>query len=74
MGSNGRIKGVKSGMRLAVEMVELAGQLVAQRHRREQPGATEDEVRAVVLAWLSDRSMAPGGDAVGRVTTWPRTR
>jgi len=58
---------------MAVEMVELGAQLRAQRHRREQPDATEDEVRDVVLAWLSERPMAPDGDAVGRVTTWPRT-
>lgn len=64
---------VEPGLRLALEMVELGGQLVAQRHRRERPEATEDEVKAVVLSWLSDRSMAPDGDAVGRVTTWPRT-
>lgn len=58
---------------MTVELVELGAQLRAQRHRREQPDASEDEVREVVLAWLSDRSMAPDGDAVGRVTTWPRT-
>lgn len=61
-----------SGLRLAVEMVELGAGLRAGRHRRECPDATEDEVRAVVLAWLADRSIAPDGDAVGRVTTWPR--
>lgn len=60
-------------MRIAVEMVELGARMRAQRHRRERPDASEDEVRAVVLAWLSDRSMAPDGDAVGRVTAWPRT-
>ena len=64
---------MKAGLRVALELVDLGAQLHAQRHRREHPGATEEEVRAVVLAWLSARPMAPDGDAVGRVTTWPRT-
>ncbi|MGH8951455.1 MAG: hypothetical protein ACRDX9_08515 [Acidimicrobiia bacterium] len=64
---------MKAGLRVALELVDLGAQLHAQRHRRKHPGAPEEEVRAVVLAWLRDRPMAPDGDAVGSVTTWPRT-
>ena len=37
-----------------------------QRFRRENPGATDDEVTAFMRAWLRERPGAEHGDADGR--------
>jgi hypothetical protein len=34
-----------TGLRVAIELTELGAQLLAQRYRREHPGASEEEVR-----------------------------
>lgn len=57
---------------IVFELVDLGAGMVAARYRREHPDATDAEVEAAVNAWLGDRSMAPDGDAEGRVVTWPR--
>ena len=62
----------KSGMAVAIELLELALLMRAERHRREHPGATEEEVAAVVQAWKVDRPGAPHGDGNGRPVPWPR--
>jgi hypothetical protein len=62
-----------TGLRVALELTELGAQMLAQRYRREHPGAPEEEVRRVVAEWLADRSQAPQGDGWGRTVTWPRT-
>ncbi len=62
----------KSGMAIAFELFELALLMRGERHRREHPEATEEEVAAVVQAWKTDRPGAPYGDAIGRVVPWPR--
>lgn len=55
-----------SGLRIALDLTDLGARLVAQKHRRENPAATEEEVEAAVARWMSDRSQAPNGDGVGR--------
>jgi hypothetical protein len=62
-----------TGLRAALELTELGAQLLAQRYRREHPGASEEEVRRSVARWLSDRSQAPEGNGWGRPVAWPRT-
>jgi len=61
-----------TGLQAALELTELGAQLVAQRYRRENPLASEAEVRRVVTVWFADRRIAPIGDAEGRQVSWPR--
>ena len=63
----------KNGMAVAIELLEMALKMRAERHRREHPDATTDEVEAVVHAWKVDRPGAPFGDAEGRSVPWPRS-
>lgn len=51
---------------VALELTSLGAELRAQRHRREHPDATEEEVEAAVAAWLAHRPGAEFGDAEGR--------
>ena len=73
-GTGGRIQAVPgevvSGVQTAFELLEFAVGMRAERFRREHPGATDDEVRSCVRAWLLDRPGAPLGDAVGRDACW----
>lgn len=62
-----------NGLQIALELTELGAQLRAQRHRREHPDASGEEVDKVVAGWLSDHSRAPDGDGWGRPVKWPRT-
>ncbi len=63
----------RNGMAVAFELLELAVLMRGERHRREHPEASEEEVAAVVLAWRRDRPGAPFGDAIGRQVSWPRS-
>ena len=42
--------------------------------RREHPDATDDEIDALLIAWLETRPGAEHGDACGRPITWPPSR
>ncbi len=61
-------------MATAIELLEVALLMRAERHRREHPNATDAEVEVVVQAWKVDRPGAPFGDAEGRSVSWPRIR
>ena len=65
---------VRYPLAVAFELLEVGTRMRAERHRREHPEATADEVQAAVRSWLSDRSAAPYGDALGRPIVFPRTR
>jgi len=56
-----------SGAEVAGELADFGAELVALRYRREHPDCTEDDVRAAVRAWWSDRRGAPDGDVAGAV-------
>lgn len=58
----------------ALELAELAEQMVRERLRRAHPEANEDELEEKVLAWLHSRPGAEHGDAVGKVVLLPRVR
>ena len=62
------------GDAVALDLLEFSLLLRAERHRREHPNATEEEVAAIVHAWRTDRPGAPDGDAVGRSVSWPRVK
>jgi hypothetical protein len=59
------------GFAVVVELTETAAAMVAARHRREHPDATDDEVDEVVRAWWRDRPGAPDGDCPGRLRPVP---
>lgn len=58
----------------ALELHDLGVAMMEQRLRRENPGATEEELRERLRAWLHTRPGAEQGDGVGRVVSWPRER
>jgi Rv0078B-related antitoxin len=62
----------KNGMAIAFELLELALLMRGERHRREFPEATDEEIACVVQAWKIERPGAPYGDAVGISVPWPR--
>lgn len=54
------------GVQAVLDLVELGEDLYRQRLRREEPGLTEPELDARVVAWRQSRPGAPDGDAEGR--------
>ncbi len=62
----------QGGVAVALELLEFAKQMRAERHRRDEPGATDEEVAEVVRLWSMERPGAPFGDAEGRSVSWPR--
>lgn len=62
-------KPAATGLALAFELTDLGMRLRVQRHRREHPEASHEELEAVAQRWLLDRPGAPFGDAEGT----PRT-
>ncbi len=58
----------------ALELAELAEQMVRERFRRAHPEDSEEELEKRVLGWLHTRPGAEFGDAVGRVVALPRVR
>lgn len=64
----------RTGMAVALDLLEFSLLVRAERHRREHPLATEEEVAEVVTAWKTDRPGAPLGDAEGRSVPWPRLK
>jgi hypothetical protein len=59
-------------MRLALDLAELGEAMLRTRLARKHPGATAEEVEAMVVAWRSRRPGAERGDGEGRSVAWPR--
>jgi len=55
-----------AGVRLTLELVDLAEQMLRQRLRRTRPGIEEEEIEREVARWYSHRPGAEHGDSVGR--------
>ena len=58
--------------RLALELYEVGEAVMRQNLRRANPTLSEAEIERRLVAWLQERPGAEGGDAVGRVSPWPR--
>jgi len=59
-------------LEVASDLLDAAMAIRAQRHRREHPEASEEEVARVVDAWVKARPGATDGDAEGRWVSIPR--
>ncbi len=53
-------------LRTALEMFGLGESMMRQKLRRTYPAASELEIEAKILAWLSKRPGAEHGDAPGK--------
>jgi hypothetical protein len=62
----------RNGLETAFELADFAARMVETKFRRENPDATDEQVRAAVGAWWADRPGAPDGDSPGRLVTLPR--
>lgn len=61
-------------LRIAFDLCALGEAMRRAQLRREHPGATEEEVEAMLIAWLQTRPGAEHGDAWGRPMAWPPSR
>ena len=61
-------------LRTAFDLCELGESVRRAQLRREHPDATDDEIEALLIAWLETRPGAEHGDACGRPITWPSSR
>jgi hypothetical protein len=59
-------------LRTALELADLAEEMVRARLRREHPDASDDEIEALVDSWYGTRPGAKHGDGEGVPGTWPR--
>jgi hypothetical protein len=59
---------------MTLALFELAEAQMRQRLRRQHAGASDEEIDAMVQAWLLHRPGAEHGDAVGRPISWPPRR
>jgi hypothetical protein len=59
-------------LRLALDLFAAGEDMTRQRLRRENPGATDAHIEAVLRRWLQERPGAEFGDASGTPATWPR--
>lgn len=59
---------------MTLALFDLAEAQMRQRLRRKHTGVSEEEIDAMVRAWLLHRPGAEHGDAVGRPIPWPPRR
>lgn len=58
--------------RIALELADLAEQMMRQKLRRQNPGADEAQIERMLDDWLARRPGAEFGDAEGIPVTLPR--
>ena len=56
----------------ALELADLAAEMVECRLRREYPEASAEELNRRLAEWYQERPGALLGDGVGRPVAWPR--
>jgi len=56
----------------ALELAELAEEMMEQSLRRLHPNASDAELERWLVEWLGERPGAPGGDAPGTIISLPR--
>jgi Rv0078B-related antitoxin len=61
-------------LRQAFDLCELGESMRRTQLRRERPEATDEEIEALLVAWLETRPGAEHGDSWGRPIPWPPAR
>jgi hypothetical protein len=61
-------------LRRTLELFDLGVGLMRQNLTRSHPGATEQEIDALLREWLHERPGAEFGDCPGRAVDVPRRR
>ncbi|HUG36796.1 MAG TPA: hypothetical protein VML54_07585, partial [Candidatus Limnocylindrales bacterium] len=56
-----------SRLRIALDLCEMGESMRRMQLRRERPSASDEEIEALLVAWLETRPGAEEGDAWGRV-------
>jgi Rv0078B-related antitoxin len=64
------LHGNKTGVEVSLELTDFGMQMVAAKHLRTHPEASEEQVAARVREWLLDRPGAPDGDCPGQPWQW----
>ncbi|MBL4684562.1 MAG: hypothetical protein JKY37_08240 [Nannocystaceae bacterium] len=59
-------------LQIALELAEMAEQMMRQNLRRANPEASDGEIERLLVAWLHTRPGAEHGDACGRPSAWPK--
>ena len=59
-------------LRLTFDLCATGEAIKRQQLHRERPGASNEEIEALLVAWFQERPGAPYGDAEGRPASWPR--
>jgi hypothetical protein len=65
---------VASRLRTALDLCELGESIRRAQLWREHPEATDEEIEALLIAWLRTRPGAEHGDGWGRPIFWPPSR
>ncbi len=58
-------------LQTAFDLCEMGESMRRAQLRRERPAATDEEIEALLAAWLETRPGAEHGDAWGRPISWP---
>ena len=66
--------GMASRLRMALDLCEMGESMRRMQLRREHPSATDEDIEALLVAWLETRPGAEDGDAWGRAISWPPAR
>ena len=65
------VNAMAARLRTAFDLCALGESMRRAQLRREYPQATEDDVEALLAAWLQTRPGAEHGDGWGRAISWP---
>jgi len=65
---------VAARSRTALDLCALGESMRRAQLRREHPSASDDEIEALLAAWLEERPGAEHGDRWGRPISWPPSR
>ena len=65
-------RSARERVRVALDLFDLAEQMLRQKLRRKHPGLTEAELSAAFAEWIRRRPGAEHGDGEGTPVSWPR--
>lgn len=65
-------RAARERVRVALDLFDLAEQMLRQKLRRKHPGLTEADLEASFAEWVRRRPGAEHGDGEGTPVSWPR--